>query len=95
MNPTYYIGLTLTRNFGTYSLSTNEMKMLETKRFIINAPVLSDLDNWHQLQANPQVMQYVGGARSRATIIRWLEQEISHYAAHGFCVGSVFNKKNM
>ncbi|MFA6303156.1 MAG: GNAT family N-acetyltransferase [Legionella sp.] len=68
--------------------------MLETKRFKINAPVLSDLDNWYQLQANPEVMRYVGGPRNRATIIKWLEQDISHYAAHGFCVGSVFSKKN-
>lgn len=58
--------------------------MLETKRLVIKAPTLSDLDDGFGLHTDPVVMKYVGGPRKKKTISNWLQQDILHYEKHDF-----------
>jgi ribosomal-protein-alanine N-acetyltransferase len=67
---------------------------LETKRLFINAPTEENLSNWCNLHANADVMRYIGGSPQLDTIKQWLQSDISHYQKHGFCMGSVFEKKS-
>ena len=68
------------------------MFKIETKRLLIKAPTLLDVENWYALHADPEVMQFLGGARDKETNLNWLEQDILHCKKHGFCLGSVFEK---
>lgn len=70
------------------------MLLLETKRLFIKVPTLADINDWHSLHSDSEVMQYIDGARSKRTIQKWLEQDIAHQNKHDFCVGSVFRKDN-
>ena len=67
---------------------------IETERCLINIPSLNDVDYWQGLHSNADVMQFLGGVRDRQTTLAWLNEDIIHYKKHGFCLGSVFDKKN-
>jgi ribosomal-protein-alanine N-acetyltransferase len=67
---------------------------IETQRLFIEVPTLLDIDNWQAVHSDQEVMKYLGGARDRKTTLQWLKHDISHYKKHGFCLGSVFEKKN-
>lgn len=68
---------------------------LETKRLIIKPSELGDLDNLCALQADHDVMEYIGkGVRSSLEVNKWLEKSISHHKKHGFSFGSVFEKES-
>lgn len=67
--------------------------MLETNRLVIQPPSLSNLDYWFWLHSDQTVMEYIDGPRKKKTISSWLQQDIFHYEKHGFCVGSVFDRK--
>ncbi len=67
---------------------------LETKRLIIKAPELSDLEGQLILQGDETVMRYVGsGARTPDDVIWGLEKAIEHYDKYGFSLGTVFEKE--
>jgi ribosomal-protein-alanine N-acetyltransferase len=67
---------------------------LETKRLIIKPSTFEDLDNLCLLQADQDVMQYIGqGLRNPEEVRKWLEKSISHHQKHGFSFGSVFEKE--
>ena len=68
------------------------MLLLETERLLIKVPTLADINDWHMLHSDSEVMQYIDGARPKRTIQKWLEQDIAHQNKHGFCIGSVFRK---
>src|SRR5579872_7423680 len=66
---------------------------LETKRLIIKPSELGDLDNLCALQADHDVMEYIGkGVRSPVEVNKWLEKSIEHHKKHGFSFGTVFEK---
>lgn len=68
------------------------MLLLETERLLIKVPTLADIKHWYSLHSDPEVMQFIDGARSKRTIQKWLEQDIAYQNKHGFCMGSVFHK---
>ncbi len=70
------------------------MMQLKTNRLFIKPPNETDLSNWFDLHADPDVMYYVSGSCQPDTIKRWMQADISHYQKHGFCLGSVFEKTN-
>ena len=70
------------------------MLLLQTERLFINSPALEDIDDWHALHSDPDVMQYIDGARQRRTIRQWLKQDIAHQNKYGFSMGSVFRKES-
>ncbi len=35
------------------------MLLLETERLLIKVSTLADIDNWHSLHSDPEVMQYI------------------------------------
>jgi ribosomal-protein-alanine N-acetyltransferase len=66
---------------------------IETERLIINIPTLSDLQDQHLLQSDPDVMQYIGlGPRTENEVLEGLLNAIRHQEKHGFSLGSVFEK---
>lgn len=65
---------------------------LETKHFIIKAPALEYLDDICALESDPEVMRFVGGARTRETSYDWLVKAIQLYEKHGFSMGMLFEK---
>jgi ribosomal-protein-alanine N-acetyltransferase len=67
---------------------------IETQRLYINVPTIVDMKHWHSLHSDPEVMQYLGGSRTRDISQAWLETDIAHYGKHGFCLGSVFEKSS-
>lgn len=68
---------------------------LETKNLIINTPELSDFSNLYELQADVDVMKYIGqGVRTKTEVMNGLEKAIAHYKKHGFSLGCVFEKKS-
>lgn len=69
--------------------------MIETKRLFIRPPCEADFSDLLTLQANPEVMRYVGsGVRNKETVAKGLAQAIIHQQKHGFSLGSVFDKEN-
>ena len=69
--------------------------LLETKRLIINTPENIDFDNLYALQADADVMQYVGqGVRTPAEVTSGLEKAIAHQKKYGFSLGCVFEKES-
>jgi len=68
---------------------------LETKRLIINTPEAIDFDNLYALQADTDVMQYIGqGVRTPAEVTSGLEKAIAHQKKYGFSLGCVFEKES-
>jgi ribosomal-protein-alanine N-acetyltransferase len=68
---------------------------LETKRLIINTPETIDFDNLYALQADTEVMQYIGqGVRTPAEVTSGLEKAIAHQKKYGFSLGCVFEKES-
>ncbi|SRR5579883_100415 len=68
---------------------------LETKRLIIKTPEATDFDNLYALQADADVMQYIGqGVRTPAEIKNGLEKAILHQKKHGFSLGCVVEKES-
>jgi ribosomal-protein-alanine N-acetyltransferase len=65
---------------------------IETTRLYVDAPTLSDADNWCDLHRDVEIMRHIGGARDRQTSLQWLKDDISHFEKHGFCLASVFEK---
>ena len=69
--------------------------LLETKRLIINTPEAIDFDNLYALQADADVMQYIGqGVRTPAEVRSGLEKAIAHQKKYGFSLGCVFEKES-
>ena len=54
---------------------------LETKRLIIKAPELSDIDKIYLLDSDPEVMRYIGNGlpRSKEESRRWFEKSVNYY----------------
>ncbi|MBA3660946.1 MAG: GNAT family N-acetyltransferase [Gammaproteobacteria bacterium] len=68
---------------------------LETPRLIITTPSAKDFDQLLALQADADVMQYVGqGVRNPAEVQMGLEKAIMHQEKHGFSLGNVFEKES-
>jgi ribosomal-protein-alanine N-acetyltransferase len=68
--------------------------LFETQRLLIKVPILNDIENWYSLHSDPEVMEFMGGTRTKSTVQEWLEDDISHYTKHDFCMGSVFEKSD-
>jgi|GEM_PF-1984647 ribosomal-protein-alanine N-acetyltransferase len=69
------------------------MKMLETKRLIIQAPIQADLPHYVELHMHPDVRKLMyTRAKDIEQIQDWLSASIEHQKKHGFCVGTVFDK---
>jgi len=68
---------------------------LETKRLILKAPELSDLDNLVVLRTDPEVMQYIGtGAfQTREQVKTFLDNAKPYLEEYGLAFYSVFEKK--
>lgn len=66
---------------------------LETKHLIIKTASQDDYENLCVLQADPDVMRYIGdGVRSPAEVQNLLEKIMYHQKKHGFGFGTVFEK---
>lgn len=63
--------------------------LLETKRLIIKAPILSDLNNWIAVHADADLKK-----QSDADIAQWLNYHILEFQQYGFSMCSVFLKEN-
>jgi ribosomal-protein-alanine N-acetyltransferase len=66
---------------------------IETERLYIDVPTLLDINNWQDVHSDQETMKFLGGARDRDTTLEWLQNDISHFKKHGFCLGSVFEKE--
>jgi RimJ/RimL family protein N-acetyltransferase len=67
---------------------------LETKRLILKAPSLDQLDELFILQSDPDVMKYIGsGPRTKEKIIDATESAIKHYNDHGFSMCALYEKE--
>ena len=68
---------------------------LETKNLIIKTPQVEDFDNLYALQADADVMKYIGqGVRTQAEVRSGLEKAMAHQEKHGFSLGCVFEKES-
>ncbi len=66
---------------------------LETPRLIIYSPSWGELDNMCALQADADVMQFIGqGVRSREEVTLGLEKALKHQEKYGYSLGSVYEK---
>lgn len=66
---------------------------IETERLFLFHPVKEDLEDLCLLQADEQVMRYIGrGVRSRQEVETGLEKAILHFQKFSFSLGSVFEK---
>ena len=69
--------------------------LVETKNLIIISQKLDDFDNLYTLQADAEVMKYIGkGVRTQAEVMSGLEKAIIHQEKHGFSLGCVFEKES-
>ena len=59
------------------------MIILETDHLLFRPLTLSDLDNLTKLYADPDVMRFLGGPRSRDEVLRVLKTYISEYQTYG------------
>lgn len=67
---------------------------LETKRLIIRIPQFMDFDNLFALQADAEVMRYIGqGVRTQSEVMTGLEKAIAHQEKYNFSLGCVFEKE--
>lgn len=68
---------------------------LETKNLIINTPELADFNNLYALQADADVMKYIGqGVRTDSEVMTGLKKAIAHQEKYGFSLGCVFEKEH-
>lgn len=66
---------------------------LETERLIFKAPSMGYLNEAYLLDADPQVMEFMGGTRTFQSVQEWLEKNTRHQEKHGFGFGFVFEKE--
>lgn len=68
---------------------------LETKNLIIKLPQRSDFNELYALQADAEVMKYIGqGVRTQSEVMTGLEKAIAHQEKHGFSLGCVVEKES-
>jgi len=59
------------------------MIILETEHLLFRPLTLSDLDNLTALYADPDVMRFLGGTRSRDEVLSILNSYIREYQTYG------------
>jgi len=67
---------------------------IETERTVIKVPVLNDVTYWSSLHSDHDVMEYMGGIKTKEVVQAWLEADIQHFKKHGFGMGSVFERNS-
>ncbi len=70
------------------------MIILETKRLLFRPLALSDLDDLAVLYADPEVMRFLGGPRSRAEVQRVLNKYIEEYQLYGHSFFATIRKSD-
>lgn len=68
--------------------------LFETARLYLTEPSENDYDNLCQMQTNPEVMKFFGGARNIDTIYQKMTFFLSHYKKYNFGYGLVYTKEN-
>ncbi len=66
---------------------------LESERLIIKKPSLDQLAEAFSIDSDPEIMHYMGGARTEDSIRAWLEKNIQHQKKHSFGFGFVYEKE--
>lgn len=68
---------------------------IETKRLIIEAPDLNDIDKIYLLDSDPEVMRYIGNGqpRSKEESRRWYLKSIEYYQKYKCSFGLVYEKE--
>ena len=67
--------------------------IIETERLVLKEPTSHNLDELYVLQADPDVMKYIGsGPRTKETVRDATESAIKHYEDHGFSMCMLYEK---
>jgi RimJ/RimL family protein N-acetyltransferase len=66
--------------------------ILETKRLVLRAPQLIDLDRWTDMMSDEQTARYIGGVQPRAMIWRSLTSMVGAWQLTGISMFSVLDK---
>lgn len=64
-----------------------------TNRCYVTLPSSDDYPYLCQLESDPEVMQFFGGARDREAVKQWMLKLLAHYEKHGLGYGLAFCKQ--
>jgi 8-oxo-dGTP diphosphatase len=68
------------------------MIVIETRRLLLRAMTLDDLDDLHSIFSDPIAMQHYPKPFDREMTTGWIEWSLRHYAKHGFGLLAVMHK---
>jgi RimJ/RimL family protein N-acetyltransferase len=71
-----------------------DVPVLETRRLILRAPELKDLDAYAEFMADEQSARFIGGVQSRSEAWRGLCQLAGSWYLNGYSMFSVVLKSN-
>ena len=63
--------------------------MIETPRLLLRPWQDADREPFAAMSADPEVMRYLITPATRAAVDPWIDRQIAHQAAHGFCFWAV------
>ncbi len=74
------------------------MESFGTSRILAEKLLAEDLDDLYRMHQDPVVMRYIGGLRSRAETLDYINENLSHWDKYGYglwVLRDISNKKFM